>query len=614
MQAISLSGSVAVPITAFTITSYPFTVQAGFGASFTVTAMNGANVSTNYTGTVTFTSSDSQATFSPSSYTFTSSDAGVHTLTNAAYLHTAGNQTITASDSSANVSATSSNIAVTAGNPSAIRANAGGSGQSALIGAAFTNPLSILVTDSWSNPVSGITVNYTAPTSGASATLSSNGSVVTASDGTASLTAVANSTAGAYTVAAGSPSINAHVQSSGPASMTAKPDAPASFAAKFTLTNTMATPAIALTPSPASPIVYGQAQTSLGATVSYSTGTPTGAVTFSDGSSQLGSAVTLSAGAATYAAQYYGAGSHAFKAAYSGDSNYNASTAATSTYVVNQASSALTGPTTQPVFVIYQNAGSVPVSVTGQYSGTGIAPPSGSVTYTITLGGTQISTGTLTIANGAVSVPVANTLAPSVYTVALTYNGDANYNAATAINVGLQVGQIQPAISWSQPASIVYGTTLNGLLYAAAMNASATVPGTYAFTATPAGGSPSAVTSASKLAAGTFTLSVLFTPTDTTTYKTATGSVALTVNKAPLGDVLTSNSNPVLVQNSLTLTATVSSSVSTPTGSVTFLDGTTPIGTGTVNASGVATLPISTLAVGSHSITAVYSGGACQQV
>ncbi len=606
-QTVSLNGTGIPALTAFTITAYPSTVQAGNGASFTVTAMNGTNVATNYTGTVTFTSSDSMASFGSTSYTFTGGDAGVHTFTNGVYLHTVGNQTITAADTSASVSQTSSNIAVTAGIPSTIRAT-GGSGQSAVIGAAFTNPLGVLVTDSWSNPVSGVTVNYTAPTSGASATLSSNGSVVTASDGTASLNAVANSTAGGYTVTAGSSSINAHVQPNGPSSMTAKPDAPASTTARFTLTNSMATPSIALTPSPASPTTYGQSQTTLGATVSYSTGTPTGTVTFSDGSTQLGSAVALSAGAATYAAQYYGAGRHAFTAAYSGDSNYNVPTAATSTYIVNQASSTLTGPTTQPVFVIYQNAGSIPVSVTGQYSGTGIAPPSGSVTYTITLGSTQISTGGLTIASGAVSVPVASTLAPGIYNVALAYSGDTNYNAATAINVGLQVGQIQPTISWSTPSPIVYGATLNGVLNAVAMNGSATVPGTYAYTATPAGGSASAVTNASKLVAGTYTLSVLFTPTDANTYKTANGSVTLVVGKATPSVSLTSTANPVLVQNSITLTATVSSSVSTPTGSVTFLDGTTPIGTGTVNASGLATLAISTLSVGSHSITAVYSG------
>jgi hypothetical protein len=48
--------------------------------------------------------------------------------------------------------------------------------------------------------------------------------------------------------------------------------------------------------------------------------------------------------------------------------------------------------------------------------------------------------------------------------------------------------------------------------------------------------------------------------------------------------------------------------VATPTGTVTFLDGTTMLGTGTLNSSGVATFIISTLASGAHSITAAYGG------
>jgi hypothetical protein len=48
----------------------------------------------------------------------------------------------------------------------------------------------------------------------------------------------------------------------------------------------------------------------------------------------------------------------------------------------------------------------------------------------------------------------------------------------------------------------------------------------------------------------------------------------------------------------------------TPTGTVTFYDGTTSIGTGTLSASGVATFSTMTLAVGNHSITAQYGGSA----
>jgi N-acetylneuraminic acid mutarotase len=73
---------------------------------------------------------------------------------------------------------------------------------------------------------------------------------------------------------------------------------------------------------------------------------------------------------------------------------------------------------------------------------------------------------------------------------------------------------------------------------------------------------------------------------------------------------LTSSANPVFVQNPITLTASFTATGATPTGTVTFLDGTTSIGTGTLNSSGNATFSISTLAVGSHNLTASYAGDA----
>jgi hypothetical protein len=56
------------------------------------------NVATAYTGTVSLTSSDAAATFTPNPYTFTGGDAGLHTFS--ATLNTPGSQTITAKDTS----------------------------------------------------------------------------------------------------------------------------------------------------------------------------------------------------------------------------------------------------------------------------------------------------------------------------------------------------------------------------------------------------------------------------------------------------------------------------------------------------------------------------------
>jgi hypothetical protein len=73
---------------------------------------------------------------------------------------------------------------------------------------------------------------------------------------------------------------------------------------------------------------------------------------------------------------------------------------------------------------------------------------------------------------------------------------------------------------------------------------------------------------------------------------------------------LSASPSQITLGQSVTFTATVTSAsgTGTPTGTVTFKDGGTQIGTGTLNSSGSATFSTPGLAVGSHSVTAVYSG------
>jgi hypothetical protein len=83
----------------------------------------------------------------------------------------------------------------------------------------------------------------------------------------------------------------------------------------------------------------------------------------------------------------------------------------------------------------------------------------------------------------------------------------------------------------------------------------------------------------------------------------ATGAVTTTT--------LTASPNPSNTGQAVTLTASVASaSAGTPTGTVAFLEGSTTLGSGTLGASATATLSLSSLASGSHPISAQYSGDA----
>ncbi len=147
-------------------------------------------------------------------------------------------------------------------------------------------------------------------------------------------------------------------------------------------------------------------------------------------------------------------------------------------------------------------------------------------TVTVTL------SGLLATYDGTPKAVSVTTSEPVTYSV--TYNGsetvpsDAGSYAvvATVTQAGytgvasdtLTIDQATPVVTWASPGAITYGTALSG----AELNATTSVPGSLAYTPT----------LGTVLNAGTQTLSVTFTPTDTANYTTATETVSLTVSKA----------------------------------------------------------------------------------
>jgi hypothetical protein len=122
--------------------------------------------------------------------------------------------------------------------------------------------------------------------------------------------------------------------------------------------------------------------------------------------------------------------------------------------------------------------------------------------------------------------------------VTFTPTDATNYNITTksvVINV-LSTTKTNPVISWATPADITVGTALS----ATQLNATSNIPGTFVYNPI----------SGTKLNAGTAqTLSVTFTPTDATTYNTASKTVKINVVTAtgvgtPRNDKVTFYPNP----------------------------------------------------------------------
>ncbi len=95
---------------------------------------------------------------------------------------------------------------------------------------------------------------------------------------------------------------------------------------------------------------------------------------------------------------------------------------------------------------------------------------------------------------------------------------------------------------------------------------------------------------------------------DTTHLGSISNGVPIMVVPDATTITLTSSANPGLYGQSVAFTATAQAAHATPTGPVSFLDGSTVLGAATLNSSGVATFNTASLEPGSHTITATYAG------
>jgi hypothetical protein len=177
---------------------------------------------------------------------------------------------------------------------------------------------------------------------------------------------------------------------------------------------------------------------------------------------------------------------------------------ASGTLTVSKAASsaALTGTLTG-------NSAQLTATITPQVSGV----PSGTVSFMD--GATPL--GSATLVNG-VATFTTGALPGGSNSLTAVYGGDANFTGATSNTVVEMVSKTTPAISWSAPAAISYGTPLSNTQ----LNATSSVQGSFAY-------APSA---GAVLTAGLHPLTATFTPTNTDQYNTATASVSLTVLKA----------------------------------------------------------------------------------
>ncbi|MGA8493096.1 MAG: FG-GAP-like repeat-containing protein [Terriglobales bacterium] len=249
------------------------------------------------------------------------------------------------------------------------------------------------------------------------------------------------------------------------------------------------------------------------------------------------------------------------------------------------------------------------------------AVPTGTVTFTDN-GSRVLGTQSLNGSGQAVLDTVS--LVTGSNSVVAQYSGDTNFVPTTSQAVVVQVtGQTASktvVTSSVNPAGLGQQITFTATVTSTLSGDTLIPTGTVTFMdGTTALGSPVALNASgvatlniSTLTAGTHGITGVYGG-DTSFIGSKSPVLDQVVNAQPsTTTTVTSSLNPAPTGQLVTFTGKVASTVvgdkRVPTGTVTFKDGTSVLGPGTLNASGVATFGTSSLAAGTHSITAVYGG------
>lgn len=247
------------------------------------------------------------------------------------------------------------------------------------------------------------------------------------------------------------------------------------------------------------------------------------------------------------------------------------------------------------------------VTFTAVVSGSGPIP-TGSVTFQE--GKTTL--GTVTLANGQTTLATVFKKSGS-FSIVADYSGDQNYGASNS-NPLTQVVQNQFATTTTLSSSFnpsTYGQPVT--LIATVSSVGGPIPtGTVTFkngskslgSATLSDGGAQITTS--KLPVGNLAITASYSG-DAANKKSTSPNLEQVVNPATSATAIVSSVNPSNAGQTVKFTATVTSPTTVPTGTVTFMDGSTVLGTGNL-AKGKASFSTSALSAGSHNITAVYQG------
>ena len=337
------------------------------------------------------------------------------------------------------------------------------------------------------------------------------------------------------------------------------------------------------------------------AQLSSTNGLPTGDVQFSDGSTALGTETISGAGVSIFTTSQLAVGSHTITATYQPTGSFPAASASVTQVVNGYATTASLNSSLNPATVGQTVTFTAAVS---SPNGT----PGGSITFTdgtTTLAVVALTSGTAAYGTSA--------LAAGSHQVTATFSPSGLYAGSTATLMETINGQpTSTSLSVAPNPAPAFGTlTLTSTVSAASGSPSGSVTfnanGVKLGSATLNASGQASLNVAAPLPA-TYSVTAVYSG-DPTYSASSSAPVSETVLAAASGTVLSASPNPAYQGQAVNLSALVTGAAGqTPTGAVTFYDGSAVLGTGALSASGVASLSASTLTPGTHTLTASYQG------
>jgi hypothetical protein len=375
--------------------------------------------------------------------------------------------------------------------------------------------------------------------------------------------------------------------------------------------------------SSVNPAAWGQVVTFTAtvSAVSPGAGTPTGTVTFKEGATTLAATVALNGSAqATFTISSLSVASHTISAVYNGDGKFLTSSGDNSAApeVINKASSS-TVVSSSPNASVYGQTVTFTATISAVSPGAGT--PTGTVNFKE--GSTTLAS-SVALNASAVATFTISTLSVSTHTITANYNGDGDFLTSSASDSAAPqvVNKTSSTTTVSSSANpSVYGQVVTFTATVAAVSpGGGTATGTVTFTegattlaATVAlNSSAKATFSISSLALGNHTISASYGGDGS--FLSSSGSDSgspQVVNVDSSTTAVTASANPAVWGQVVTFSATVSAASpgsGTPTGTVTFKEGSTTLASGVTLSAGVATYTTSALYVATHTISASYSG------